>query len=321
MKTLATYTELIENSLRDYNLPPQPVNLYDPLHYSLKLGGKRMRPILTLLATEAFGKTAKDGLQAALAVELFHNFSLIHDDIMDAAPLRRGQQTIHEKWNTNIAILSGDVLLVKAYECLANYESTDFKKLFTVFNQTAVEVCEGQQYDMDFEQREDVTEAAYIEMIRLKTSVLLGCALELGAIIAGAEEAAARQIYRFGEQLGLAFQIQDDLLDLYGTEAQVGKQIGGDVLANKKTLLSIAAKSLANPAQQLELVQIAALQDAAEKITRTQQIYQDLGAKSFCETKMNAFHTEALTALDQIESQHSKVAFYDLAEFLLNRAH
>ena len=321
MKTLATYTELIENALRDFNLPQQPANLYDPLHYFLKLGGKRMRPILTLLATEAFGKTAKDGLQAALAVELFHNFSLIHDDIMDAAPLRRGQQTIHEKWNTNIAILSGDVLLVKAYECLANYEPTDFKKLFTVFNQTAVEVCEGQQYDMDFEQRDDVTEAAYIEMIRLKTSVLLGCALEFGAIIAGADEAAARQIYRFGEQLGLAFQIQDDLLDLYGTEAQVGKQIGGDVLANKKTLLSIAAKSLANPAQQLELAQIAALQDAAEKIARTQQIYRDLGAKSFCETKMNAFHTEALTALDQIESQHSKAAFYDLAEFLLNRAH
>ncbi|MFM6946694.1 MAG: polyprenyl synthetase family protein [Flavobacteriales bacterium] len=321
MKTLATYTELIENALRDFNLPQQPANLYDPLHYFLKLGGKRMRPILTLLAAEAFGKTAKDGLQAALAVELFHNFSLIHDDIMDAAPLRRGQQTIHEKWNTNIAILSGDVLLVKAYECLANYEPTDFKKLFTVFNQTAVEVCEGQQYDMDFEQRDDVTEAAYIEMIRLKTSVLLGCALELGAIIAGADEAAARQIYRFGEQLGLAFQIQDDLLDLYGTEAQVGKQIGGDVLANKKTLLSIAAKSLANPAQQQELAQIAALQDATDKIARTQQIYQDLGAKSFCETKMNAFHKEALTALEQIESQHSKAAFYDLAEFLLNRAH
>ncbi|MFM8596856.1 MAG: polyprenyl synthetase family protein [Flavobacteriales bacterium] len=321
MKTLATYSELIEIALRDFNLPKQPSNLYDPLHYFLKLGGKRMRPILTLLAAEAFGKTAKDGLQAALAVELFHNFSLIHDDIMDAAPLRRGQQTIHEKWNTNIAILSGDVLLVKAYECLANYEPTDFKKLFTVFNQTAVEVCEGQQYDMDFEQLNDVTEAAYIEMIRLKTSVLLGCALEFGAIIGGADQVAAQQIYRFGEQLGLAFQIQDDLLDLYGTEAQVGKQIGGDVLANKKTLLSIAAKSLATPAQQLELAQIAALPDAAEKIARTQRIYQDLGAKSFCETKMNAFHKEALTALDQLESQHSKTAFYDLAEFLLNRAH
>lgn len=321
MKTLATYTELIEDALRDFNLPQQPANLYDPLHYFLKLGGKRMRPVLTLLATEAFGKTAKDGLHAALSVELFHNFSLIHDDIMDAAPLRRGQQTIHEKWNTNIAILSGDVLLVKAYECLANYESTEFKKLFKVFNQTAVEVCEGQQYDMDFEQQNDVSEAAYIEMIRLKTSVLLGCALELGAIIGGANDLAAQQIYRFGEQLGLAFQIQDDLLDLYGTEAQVGKQIGGDVLANKKTLLSIAARTLASPDQKLELSHIAAIKNDAEKIARTQKIYLELGAKSYCESKMNAFHNEALTALDEIKSLYSKAAFYDLAEFLLNRAH
>jgi len=321
MKTLATYSELIENALRDFNLPQQPANLYEPLNYFLKLGGKRMRPILTLLAAEAFGKQAKDGLQAALAVELFHNFSLIHDDIMDAAPLRRGQQTVHEKWNANIAILSGDVLLVKAYQCLANYEPATFQKLFTVFNQTAIEVCEGQQYDMDFEQRDDVTEAAYIEMIRLKTSVLLGCALELGAIIGGADTMAAQQIYRFGEQLGLAFQIQDDLLDLFGTEAQVGKQIGGDVLANKKTLLSISAKSLANPSQGAVLDQIALLENDAEKIAQTQKIYHELGAKSYCESKMNVFHQEALKALDQIESQHSKVAFYELADFLLNRVH
>ena len=321
MKTLATYTELIETALSDFNLPPQPDHLYEPRRTFLNLGGKRMRPILTLLVTEAFGKQAKDGLQAALAVELFHNFSLIHDDIMDAAPLRRGQQTVHEKWNTNIAILSGDVLLVKAYECLADYQPATFKKLFTVFNQTAIEVCEGQQYDMDFEQRNDVTEEAYIEMIRLKTSVLVGCALELGAIVGGADHTAAQQIYRFGEQLGLAFQIQDDLLDLFGTEAQVGKQIGGDVLANKKTLLSIAAKSLANESERAILDEIAQIQDDADKIAKTQKLYLDLGAKSFCEAKMNAFHQEALNALDQIESQHSKVAFYDLADFLLNRAH
>ena len=321
MKTLATYTELIETALSDFYLPPQPAHLYDPLRYFLNLGGKRMRPILTLLATEAFGKQAKDGLQAALAVEVFHNFSLIHDDIMDAAPLRRGQHTVHEKWNTNIAILSGDVLLVKAYECLANYDAVTFKKLFTVFNQTAIEVCEGQQYDMDFEQRNDVTEEAYIEMIRLKTSVLVGCALELGAIVGGADHAAAQQIYRFGEQLGLAFQIQDDLLDLFGSEAQVGKQIGGDVLANKKTLLSIAAKSLANQSERAVLDEIAQIQDDAVKIAQAQKLYLDLGAKSYCEAKMNAFHQEALKALDQIESQHSKIAFYDLADFLLNRAH
>lgn len=321
MKTLVSYTELIENALSDFNLPQQPAQLYDPLRYFLTLGGKRMRPILTLLATEAFGKNAKDGLHAALAVELFHNFSLIHDDIMDAAPLRRGQHTVHEKWNTNIAILSGDVLLVKAYECLGKYDANIFKNLSAVFNQTAIEVCEGQQYDMDFEQRNGVSEEDYIEMIRLKTSVLLGCALELGAIIGGADLSEAQKIYRFGEQLGLAFQIQDDLLDLFGTEAQVGKQIGGDVLANKKTLLSIAAKRLASPEQRLTLKEIEQVKNDTDKIARTQKIYQELGAKSYCETKMNDFHQEALQALDHIESKHSKAAFYDLAEFLLNRAH
>jgi geranylgeranyl diphosphate synthase type II len=321
MKTLAAYSELIENALCDFKLPQQPANLYDPLHYFLQLGGKRMRPILTLLATEAFGKQANDGVHAALAVELFHNFSLIHDDIMDAAPLRRGKQTVHEKWNANIAILSGDVLLVKAYECLSNYEPSIFKSLFSVFNQTAIEVCEGQQYDMDFEQLNNVSEASYIEMIRLKTSVLLGCALELGAIIGGADKIAAQQIYRFGEQLGLAFQIQDDLLDLFGESARVGKQIGGDVLANKKTLLSIAAKKLANPSEIATLDEISMIEKDEEKIRRTQKIYLDLGAKSYCESKMNTFHQEALKALDQIENVDSKAAFYELADFLLNRSH
>lgn len=321
MKSLATYSAYLETALQQDHFPGQPANLYDPLRYFLKLGGKRMRPMLSLMACKLAGSPMEKALPVALAVEYFHNFSLIHDDIMDAAPLRRGQATVHEKWNTNIAILSGDVLLVKAYDYLASYDAETFLQLFKVFNQTAVEVCEGQQMDMDFEQRAEVNESEYLEMIRLKTSVLLGCALQMGGIVGGAVQKDAQLLYEFGEQLGLAFQIQDDLLDLYGESAQVGKQIGGDVLANKKTLLSISAKRAASQNQLAALQEIENTSDPILKVERTQKLYTELGARAYCETQMEFHHNQALSALKNMELSNSKTELIELANFLFTRAY
>jgi geranylgeranyl diphosphate synthase type II len=321
MKSLATYSAYLETALQQDHFPGQPANLYDPLRYFLKLGGKRMRPMLSLMACKLSGSPMEKALPVALAVEYFHNFSLIHDDIMDAAPLRRGQATVHEKWNTNIAILSGDVLLVKAYDYLASYDAETFLQLFKVFNQTAVEVCEGQQMDMDFEQRAEVNESEYLEMIRLKTSVLLGCALQMGGIVGGAVQKDAQLLYEFGEQLGLAFQIQDDLLDLYGESAQVGKQIGGDVLANKKTLLSISAKRAASQNQLAALQEIENTSDPLIKVERTQKLYTELGARAYCETQMEFHHNQALSALENMELSNSKTELIELANFLFTRAY
>ena len=321
MKSLATYSTYLENVLQQEHFPAQPANLYDPLRYFLQLGGKRMRPMLSLMACKMTGSDFEKALPAALAVEYFHNFSLIHDDIMDAAPIRRGQATVHEKWNANIAILSGDVLLVKAYEQLAKFDSSTFHALFNVFNKTATEVCEGQQMDMDFELRNEVSETEYLEMIRLKTSVLLGCALQMGGIVGGASQKDAQLLYSFGEELGLAFQIQDDILDLYGDSAQVGKQVGGDVLANKKTLLSIAAQSMAKPEQLLQLAQLATHPDPVIKVAQTKALYQEIGALSYCKKTMEAYHQNALNALENMAQQYAKNELLELADFLLNRAH
>jgi geranylgeranyl diphosphate synthase type II len=321
MKSLATYSAYLENALQQAHFPTQPANLYDPLRYFLKLGGKRMRPMLSLMACKMTGSAFEKALPAALAVEYFHNFSLIHDDIMDAAPIRRGQATVHEKWNANIAILSGDVLLVKAYEQLAKYDSSTFHALFNVFNKTAIEVCEGQQMDMDFELRNQVSEAEYLEMIRLKTSVLLGCALQMGGLVGGASQKDAQLLYSFGEELGLAFQIQDDILDLYGDTAQVGKQVGGDVLANKKTLLSISAKKVANNTQLQTLAALEQLQDPLLKVEKIKELYTALGARHYCEEQMKAHHQKALVALSRIEIDGTKSELEELAEFLFARTH
>jgi geranylgeranyl diphosphate synthase type II len=321
MKTLGTYSAYLENALQQERFPDAPANLYDPLRYFLKLGGKRMRPMLSLMACKMCSGSFEQALPAATAIEYFHNFSLIHDDIMDNAPLRRGEATVHEKWNPSIGILSGDVLLVKAYAHLANYDAHLFQTLFKIFNQTAIEVCEGQQMDMDFEQRNEVSEAEYMEMIRLKTSVLLGCALQMGGIVGGANPKDAKLLYTFGEQLGLAFQIQDDLLDLFGQSAEVGKQIGGDVLANKKTLLSISAKQAANPTQLALLQQLEQTLDPDLKVQQTQELYTVLGARYYCEQKMQLHHQKALNSLEQIENVGSKMELTELAEFLFSRTY
>jgi len=321
MTNLTHYSALLEKELNEEQFPATPQHLYDPLRYFMQLGGKRLRPMLSLMACKMTSGTAETALPVALAVEYFHNFSLIHDDIMDAAPLRRAQPTVHEKWNTNIAILSGDVLLVRAYDCLAQYEPVLFKALFHNFNKTATEVCEGQQMDMDFEQRTNVSEAEYIEMIRLKTSVLLGCALQMGALVGKASSENAQLLYQFGEQLGLAFQIQDDILDLYGESAQVGKQTGGDVLANKKTLLSIAAQHMANPKQLEQLALLATHPDPVLKVAQTKTLYEEIGALAYCKKRMEAYHQNALSALKNMAHKNDQNELLELANFLLNRAH
>jgi geranylgeranyl diphosphate synthase type II len=231
----------------------QPRELYEPENYILSLGGKRIRPLLCLIACDLFDKDAKQSLNAALSVELFHNFSLIHDDILDKAPLRRGMPTVHSKWNSDIAILSGDVMMVKAFDVLKNYEATKLGNLLSIFAATSIEVCEGQQMDMNFETQSEVRVNDYLHMITLKTAVLLGCSLKMGAICADASKEDQGHLYEFGKHVGIAFQLMDDVLDAYADDAKFGKQVGGDIIANKKTFLLLKEFELANPSQKEKL--------------------------------------------------------------------
>lgn len=321
MEGLAEYSLLIEKELSGIHFPIAPENLYDPLKYFLNLGGKRLRPVLTLLASEMYGKTREAALPAALAVEVFHNFTLIHDDIMDQAPLRRNKETIQVKWNPNIAILSGDVLFVKAYQLLVQQEERHLKELIDVFNRTAIEVCEGQQLDMDFENRTNVTVEEYIEMIRLKTSVLLGCALEFGAIIADAPKEDRNNLYQFGQNIGIAFQIQDDILDLYADPEKFGKQVGGDVIADKKTLLNLKAIELCDANTSAQLANLSKETDSERKVSLTRLIYDDLKVKSVCEEIMEHYYNRAMLHLDKIEKdESSKTRLKGLAKYLMTRS-
>ena len=320
MTRMEKLSALIEHSLVDYPFSSQPENLYDPLRYFMTLGGKRIRPVLTLLSAELFSVPAEKALHAALSVELFHNFSLIHDDIMDAAPLRRAKQTVHTKWNQNIAILSGDVLLVKAYQEICQQEPIHLPALLSIFNQTAVEVCEGQQMDMDFETRNDVSIEEYIEMIRLKTSVLLGCALEMGAIVSNATLDDRKHIYAFGQDLGIAFQIKDDILDLYGDPEKFGKQIGGDVIANKKTLLYLYAKSQGDQNQLEAFQQLEKETDLAKKVKHVRQLFDELGVLEYAKSTMQLYQSKAMHSLDKIQvSESQKQDLKDLAHYLMAR--
>ena len=321
MSFLNRHIDYLESEIQLLDFPITPANLYNPLSYFLNLGGKRIRPVLTLMAGELFGVKQKDCLYAALAIELFHNFTLIHDDIMDNAPLRRSQPTVHEKWNSNIAILSGDVLFVKAYESLGLCSEKNLSDLFKIFSKTAREVCEGQQLDMDFESFSSVNESDYIEMIRLKTSVLLGCALEMGAIIGDASEKNRTLIYNFGVHLGIAFQIQDDILDLFGNPEKVGKQIGGDIISNKKTLLSITAKALSNKETLIKLEELEKEKNLNKKVHNVKIIYDQLNVKSVCQNKMDEHYTIAMKSLSEIDTEYSKNELIDLAAFLINREH
>lgn len=320
MQEVAKYSKLIEGEIDQLDFPAKPANLYDPLRYFMTLGGKRMRPILTLLGSELFGVSKENSIHAALAVEVFHNFTLIHDDIMDAAPLRRSKETVHTKWNQNIAILSGDVLFVKAYQLLAKQQNKHLPDLLHLFNRTAIEVCEGQQMDMDFESRADVHIDEYIEMIRLKTSVLLGCALEFGAIIADASEKDREHLYNFGQHIGIAFQIQDDILDLYADPEKFGKQVGGDVISNKKTLLNLKAFELSDPKEREILKQLSVEEDLEFKVSKTRELYTLIGAREACESAMKDHYDQAMLSLNAISvPQQAKFPLISLADFLMNR--
>jgi geranylgeranyl diphosphate synthase type II len=320
MIELKAYTAFIEEHLEKLENPGKPERLYEPISYILKIGGKRIRPILTLLGAELFGLPKEQVVSQAIAVEVFHNFTLIHDDIMDEAPLRRNRATVHEKWNANVGILSGDVMLVQAYQHLSNIAPEHLPEALNLLNKTAIEVCEGQQYDMDFEERDDVTIHEYIEMIRLKTSVLLGSALTLGAIVAGASEADKKELYKFGQHIGLAFQIQDDILDLYADPDKFGKQVGGDVMANKKTILYLTALSKANKEQMEILKQLRNENNIELKINRTRELFDHLDVKNDCQNRMEEHYAMAKEALAKVDTpSENKKALLALASYLMSR--
>jgi geranylgeranyl diphosphate synthase type II len=300
----------------------QPERLYEPIHYIMQLGGKRVRPVCTLAAAELFGGSTDDAINQAIAVEVFHNFTLVHDDIMDEAPLRRGHATVHKKWDENTGILSGDAMMILAYQYLSKNTGERFEKLFSNFNRTAIQVCEGQQYDMDFEQKSTVSLDEYLGMIELKTAVLLGESLRLGATIAGASDTDLDLIFEFGKNFGIAFQLQDDILDLYGDPEKFGKQVGGDVIACKKTYLFAKAHAIANENQKNELVVIyndTNVEDD-EKIEKVKTIFDNLDIRNRAKADMNTFYVSAGIALNSISAEDSrKKILKDFAESLMVR--
>ncbi len=280
----------------------QPVSLYEPIKYVLSMGGKRIRPVLMLLSYNLYKDNPADILVQAVGLETFHNFTLLHDDLMDRADLRRGHATVHKRWNDNTAILSGDSMLVLAYQKMLRCDQRHLAPVMELFTETALQINEGQKYDMDFETRNDVTVEEYVEMIRLKTIVLLGCALKMGAILADAPAADADLLYRFGEQIGLAFQLQDDLLDVYGDEKVFGKAIGGDITVNKKTYLLINALNQATPEQHAELMRWVGAEnfDRQEKIAAVTRIYNEIGVRELCEEKIRHHFEQGMALLERV---------------------
>jgi len=307
--SLDIFFNAIEEEIHGLKYGGNPVELYQPLEYLMSLGGKRIRPLLTVMAADIFSANWKDAVRPAVGVEVFHNFTLMHDDIMDAAPLRRGKPTVHEKWNPNVAILSGDVMLICAYELMTAVEDDIFKQVIKRFNRTAAEVCEGQQQDMNFAVRNDVTEDEYIDMIRQKTSVLLGFALELGGLIAKINETNIQLLFNMGVNIGIGFQLKDDILDVYGDPEKFGKQVGGDIIENKKTFLLIEALAQAKgktEEQQLEQWLSAVGFDKNQKVKAVTAIYDSLGIKQMAEAKMNEYFRKGLTDLEKLDAPAEK---------------
>ena len=308
MHSINQYQEFIADYLESQYETKEPKNLYDPIHYILGLGGKRMRPVLTLMSAEVFDADYKKALPAALAVEIFHNFSLIHDDIMDDAPLRRGNVTVHEKWDINTGILSGDAMLILAYQYFEKYEPAIFRELAKLFSKTALEVCEGQQWDVDFEIRTDVSIPEYLKMIQYKTAVLVAAAMKMGAIIAETSQENANLIYDFGLNLGLAFQLQDDYLDAFGNPETFGKQVGGDIIENKKTYLYLKALEFASRDQAQQLVDLFAIQpeDSSDKIAAVKEIFVASGAAQETKNAIQDFTFKAFDTLQNISIDNDK---------------
>ncbi|MFD2786875.1 polyprenyl synthetase family protein [Hymenobacter rubripertinctus] len=319
---LSFVTDKLNAGLAGLSYGDQPTSLYEPIRYIMSLGGKRIRPVLTLLGAHLFTDELDAIVKPALATEVFHNFTLLHDDLMDQAPLRRGQATVHEKWNPNVAILSGDVMLVRAYELLFDVPGPLLAPLLRRFSQTAAEVCEGQQWDMHFETQSDVSIAQYLDMIRLKTAVLLGFALELGARLGGSSEADADHLRQFGEGIGLAFQLRDDLLDVYGDAATFGKRVGGDILADKKTYLLLTAQAQASPAQRAVLARHIGqpVTDEDAKVEAVRAIYDELEIRPQTEALINDYFLDALQHLERVAAPETrKKPLHQLALQLLER--
>ncbi|MGF1559921.1 MAG: polyprenyl synthetase family protein [Flavobacteriaceae bacterium] len=308
MQSIEEYRTLFISYLESKTGNKEPKNLYEPIAYILGLGGKRLRPVLVLMATEIFGADYKKALDAALAIEIFHNFSLVHDDIMDDAPLRRGKATVHEKWDINTGILSGDAMLISAYQLFENYEGATFRELAKLFSKTALEVCEGQQYDVDFETRENVTIAEYLKMIEYKTAVLVAAALKMGGIVAGASLKEQNSIYEFGRNLGIAFQLQDDYLDAFGDPKTFGKQVGGDIIENKKTFLFIRAMDLATSDQKKELQNLYSIhpRNPLDKIKSVKNVFVDSGATKELQLEIEYYTERAFEVLNSLALSDTK---------------
>jgi geranylgeranyl diphosphate synthase, type II len=319
MNTFDQLLQQFETHFSVRHFPVDPSTLYDPAQYILKLGGKRVRPVSVLMGNELFDEIHIDTFHAATAVELFHNFSLIHDDIMDKAPLRRGMETVHAKYGEPTALLAGDAMFVQAYVYLSKIKSESLQKILPLFNKTAMEVCEGQQLDMDFEQKETVSLDDYLQMITLKTSVLLAGSLQLGSILGGASVGNQQHLYEFGKNLGIAFQVQDDYLDAFGDPAKFGKQVGGDILANKKTFLLIHALETASPQQKNELMQLMQT-NSAGKVEKVLQIFKSAGVDEWAMQLKNQYLQIAMQHLDDIAVMSKrKEPLQQLASFLIQR--
>lgn len=323
MQYLAMYQEVIENELNRSIPTHEPKDLYEPISYMLSLGGKRIRPILTLLACDVFDVDYHKAIPAAKAVELFHNFSLIHDDIMDNAPLRRGKKTVHERWDVNTGILSGDAMLILAYRLFESYPAPVFKQLAELFSKTALEVCEGQQYDIDFEKKDKVPIASYLKMIEYKTAVLVAAAMAMGAIVAQTSEKNKNDIYTFGQNLGIAFQLQDDYLDTFGNPDTFGKQVGGDIIENKKTILYLKTLELGTEQQRQELLHLSLINpvNPVDKIARVKEIYKESGAEKATRQEIAKYTQKSQAILRTLDiEQDKKDLLFRFSEDLMRRS-
>ena len=323
MHGFKTLQEYFNQVLGKESFKKEPLTLYEPINYTMNLGGKRLRPILCLASCELFGGTLSDALNAAIGIELFHNFTLLHDDIMDEAPIRRGKPSVYKKWNSNVAILSGDTMFAKAYEYIGKVDQSKLPEVHRIFTQTAIDVCEGQQYDMNFEEKTHVTEEEYINMIRLKTAVLLGGSLKIGGIIGGASKEDLEYIYQFGEKLGIAFQLKDDLLDAYADQEKFGKQTGNDIVTNKKTYLLIRAFDQADEQQRERLnyyFDNSKSFEDQEKITAVMEIFNQLGIKEETQNTIKDYQQKAIQALDAINiSEGRKGTLLAITDYLDKR--
>ena len=319
MKNLEELGKIIEKEINNLPYPNTPALLYDPIQYIMGMKGKRIRPLLVLIAYQLFDHKVEKALSSAIAIEMFHNFTLLHDDIMDNAPIRRGNLTVHEKWDNNAAILSGDVMMIKAYQLITKNNSNYLHDILDLFSKTAIEVCEGQQLDMNFETQKNVTLGEYMKMIKYKTAVLLAASLKIGAITAGASKEDQDHLYKFGINIGLAFQLRDDLLDIFGSSEDFGKQIGGDILANKKTFLYLKSIQLADSSTKRVLQKYYEENNQSElKLKKVKEIFRSLNTPDHTIEMMKAYYTKAMKYLDAVNADNKKLLIL-LSEKLMER--